>query len=108
MRKKKTNKNFEVNLTLPAVISNFTQDDENEKFSRAKLRVFHSGETVDHRFFTLKCREQLVKSLAYTPIVSYYDKDKDDFVGHATEQQILGIVDPCREYTYETDENGVE
>ena len=108
MRKKKTNKNFEVNLTLPAVISNFTQDDENEKFSRAKLRVFHSGETVDHRFFTPKCREQLVKSLAYTPIVSYYDKDKDDFVGHATEQQILGIVDPCREYTYETDENGVE
>ena len=107
MRKKK-NKNFEVNLTLPAVISNFTQDDENEKFSRAKLRVFHSGETVDHRFFTPKCREQLVKSLAYTPIVSYYDKDKDDFVGHATEQQILGIVDPCREYTYETDEDGVE
>ena len=41
-------------------------------------------------------------------MVSYYDEEKDDFVGHSTEQQILGIVDPCVEPSFEKDEDGIE
>lgn len=104
--RKKTNKN--INLTLPATISDFSQDTENEQFSRAKLKVCHNQETVDHRYFTDKCRENLFKSLPYTPIVSCFDEKADDFKGHAVEQQIFGIVDPCRDYTFETDEQGQE
>lgn len=47
-------------------------------------------------------------SLPYTPVVAYYDEDEDDFIGHATEQQILGIVDPRVEPTFEIDEDGVK
>jgi len=38
--------------------------------------------------------------------VSYYDEEKDDFVGHATQQAIYGIVDPCTEVSFETLEDG--
>lgn len=55
--------------------------------------------------FRRVCRK-LVKSLPYTPIVSYYDEEKDDFVGHATEQAIYGVVDPCGEVSFETDDDG--
>lgn len=80
---------------------------ENERFSRGKLRVFYKGETADHRFFSNEFSEELIKSLPYTPIVSHYDEKKDDFVGHATEQDIYGIVDPRGEITFETDDNDV-
>ena len=39
------------------------------------------------------------KSLPYTPVVGFYDEEQEDFVGHATEQQIYGMVDPCAEIT---------
>lgn len=39
------------------------------------------------------------KSLPYTPVVGFYDEEQKDFVGHATEQQIYGMVDPCAEIT---------
>lgn len=47
-----------------------------------------------------------MKTLPYTPVVSYYDEEKDDFVGHATEQQIYGIVDPKVEPSFEVDTDG--
>lgn len=39
------------------------------------------------------------KSLPYTPVVGFYDEEQEDFVGHATEQQVYGMVDPCAEIT---------
>ncbi len=97
-----------VNFTIPAKLSGFTQDSTNQNFSRGKLSVFYIGETEDHRCFTKDFAKELIKSLPFTPVVSYWDAEKEDFVGHATEQQILGVVDPCVEPTFETDENGVE
>lgn len=48
-----------------------------------------------------------MKTLPYTPVVSYYDEEKEDFVGHATEQQIYGMVDPMSEPSFETDDTGI-
>jgi hypothetical protein len=101
------NMKFRPNFSWPATLS-FSTDNgkETERFSRGKLRVFFKGETADHRLFSDKFSEEVIKSLPYTPIVSYYDEEKDDFVGHATEQAIYGIVDPCGEITFEQMEDG--
>ncbi len=99
-------KKDKINLSLPATLSDFQRDESNENFSRAKLRVFHDHETADHRHFSTSCIAQLEESLPYTPIVTYYDAEADDFVGHATEQQILGIVDPTKDIAHEVDEDG--
>ena len=97
-----------INFRWPATLSFVTESDsENERFSRGKLKVFYKGETADHRFFSDEFSEELIKSLPYTPIVSHYDEKKDDFVGHATEQDIYGIVDPRGEITFETDSDNV-
>lgn len=95
-----------INFSWPAQLSEFAKDVVQENFSRGKLRVFYKGETRDHRYFSDAFAEELVKSLPYTPVVSYYDEEQEDFVGHATEQQILGIVDPCVPHSFEEDENG--
>jgi len=97
-----------ISFNWPATLS-FSADNsnENERFSRGKLRVFYKGETADHRYFSDDFSEELVKSLPYTPIVSHYDEEKDDFVGHATEQDIYGIVDPRGEVSFETDDKGI-
>lgn len=98
-----------INYGWPVKFTNFSEEDNKlEKFSRGKLEVFYKGETEDHRFFSDAFSKNLVQTLPYTPIVSYYDEEKDDFVGHATEQQILGIVDPCREISFKVDEDGRE
>ena len=93
-------------------MSDFTavndDDTPNEVFSRGKLKVFYKGETADHRYFSDAFAEKLLKSLPYTPIVSYYDEEAKDFRGHSPEQAIYGIVDPCRQPRFEKDEDGKE
>ena len=92
-------------------MSDFTavnDDAPNEVFSRGKLKVFYKGETADHRYFSDAFAEKLLKSLPYTPIVSYYDEEAKDFRGHAPEQAIYGIVDPCRQPHFEKDDDGKE
>lgn len=83
-------------------------DAPNEVFSRGKLKVFYKGETADHRYFSDAFAEKLLKSLPYTPIVSYYDEEAKDFRGHAPEQAIYGIVDPCKKPHFEKDDDGKE
>ena len=83
-------------------------DTPNEVFSRGKLKVFYKGETADHRYFSDAFAEKLLKSLPYTPIVSYYDEETKDFRGHSPEQAIYGIVDPCRQPHFEKDDDGKE
>ena len=83
-------------------------DTPNEVFSRGKLKVFYKGETADHRYFSDAFAEKLLKSLPYTPIVSYYDEESKDFRGHSPEQAIYGIVDPCRQPRFEKDDDGKE
>lgn len=95
-----------INFSWPATLSDFTQDTVNENFSRGKLKVFYKGETADKRCFSDEFAEQVIKTLPYAPVVSSYDVEADDFVGHAEEQQIFGIVDPCVEPVFEVLEDG--
>ena len=95
-----------INFSWPAILSDFSTDPAQENFSRGKLKVFYQGETADKRYFSKAFAEELVKTLPYTPVVGKYDEEKDDFVGHATNQQIFGIVDPIRPYSFEEDEDG--
>ena len=66
-----------INCSIPATLS-FSKEEqnENERFTRGKLRVFYKGETPDHRLFNDTFSESIIKSLPYTPIVSYYDEKK--------------------------------
>lgn len=89
-----------INYSWPVILSDFSQDSVNENFSRAKLWVYYKGETADHRYFSDDFAEKINATLPYTPVVSYYDEEKEDFVGHASQQQIYGIVDPCVEPTF--------
>ena len=86
----------------------FSQDSKQENFSRGKLKVFYKGETEDKRYFSDAFAEVLVETLPYTPVVSYYNEEEEDFVGHASEQNIYGIVDPCSEISFEKDEDNKE
>lgn len=100
--------NLKINYSWPVQLINFSKDEAQENFSRGQLKVFYKGETADHRYFSDSFSEKLIESLPYTPVVSYWDAERDDFVGHATEQQILGIVDPCIAPRFEKDDKGVE
>ena len=95
-----------INLSWPVVLSDFTQENKNEMFTRGKLNVYYEGETADKRCFSEKMSKELVKTLPFTPVVSYYDEDQEDFVGHARQQQIYGIVDPCVEPEFKVLEDG--
>lgn len=99
-------KRHSINFNWPAKLFGFSSNESTEKFSRGKLSVFYKGETEDHRYFSNEFSEEVIKSLPYVPVVGYYDEKKDDFVGHATQQQIYGIVDPCREPTFEVMDDG--
>ena len=97
-----------INCSWPAKLMDFSQDSKQENFSRGKLKVFFKGETEDKRFFSDAFAKTLIETLPYTPVVSYYDEEEQDFVGHASEQNIYGIVDPCTEITFETEDDGKE
>lgn len=97
-----------INFSWPATLSDFSQDSANENFTRGKLKVFYKGETADHRLFSDEFSKDIIQSLPYTPVVGHYDSEKEDFVGHATEQDIFGIVDPCTEPSFEVCEDGNE
>lgn len=82
-----------VNL-IPASFVEISPQSDNDLYSRATLDVFYVGETADHRKFTKEFSDKLLETIAYTPVVSHYNEETDDFEGHAAEQEIYGLVDP--------------
>lgn len=76
------------------------QSPDNGLYTRGTLDVFYVGETADHRLFTKEFSDNLLKSIAYTPVVSHYDDERDEFEGHAAQQEIYGLVDPMVAPTY--------
>lgn len=103
-----------IDETINDIVSNknvnsFKDNDEVKKdgnFTRCQLAVFYEGETPDHRYFPHSFSIKLKDKLPYTPVVAYYDSEKEDFVGHNNEQQIYGIVDPTREGRFVTLDDG--
>lgn len=92
-----TIKNFN---SIPASFVEIAPQTSDSLYTRGTLDVFYVGETADHRVFTKEFSDNLLKSIAYTPVVSHYNEEKDDFEGHAAQQEIYGIVDPMVPPTY--------
>lgn len=81
-----------INFSIPVTLSDYRQSD-NTLYSFAKLKIFYVGETGDKRLFTKEFSDKVVASLPYVPVVGYYSKEKDDFVGHNQQvQHIYGVV----------------
>ena len=99
--KKKT-----LNFSLPARMTDFVTDESNPCFSRGKLNIFYKGLTADGRLFDEEFSNALLPTAAYAPVVGYYDREQEDFVGHAPEQAIYGIIDPKIEPVFETLDDG--
>lgn len=95
-----------LNFSLPATMSDFVTDENDTRFSRGKLNIFYKGETADGRLFSEAFSEALLPTAAYAPVVGYYDREKQDFVGHASEQAIYGIVDPKNEPEFKLMDDG--
>jgi hypothetical protein len=95
-------------LSLPAYFTSISPNSESPLYTRGKLKIFYVGETVDHRIFTEEFSKKLMRTLPYTPVVGYYNTDKDDFNGHANNQFIYGIVDPMNEPKFELDAKGTK
>ena len=95
-------------FSIPAFVENLAQDTENAKYSKAKLKIYYVGETVDKRLFTKEFSDMLLSTIAYTPVVGFYSVADEDFVGHNNVQHIYGLVpaDSTLEYV-EDAEKGV-
>ena len=80
-----------IDCSWPAYLSDFSKDAIQENFSRGKLKVFYKGETADHRYFSEAFSQELIKSLPYTPVVSYYDEEKEYYHAnpHHHESELL-------------------
>ena len=81
-----------VNLSIPVNLFDF-RESANPLYSYAKLKIFYIGMTGDNRLFTKKFSNSLLETIAYVPVVGFYDEEEEDFKGHHAEiQNIYGIV----------------
>lgn len=99
MRKKKMVKINHVN-SIPASFVEIAPQTSDSLYTRGTLDVFYVGETADGRLFTKEFSDKLLETIAYTPVVSHYDEERDEFEGHAAQQEIYGLVDPMVPPTY--------
>ena len=100
-----------VSLSVPVTIYDFGEATEslssNQYVTPAKLKVFYVGKTPDKRIFSKSFSDALLKTLPHTPVVAYYDEDKEDFVGHNKIQYVFGFVPETATIEYK-EENGVK
>jgi hypothetical protein len=94
-----------INLSVPAKIDFLDETEveqfDNEHITRCKLKIFYIGETADRRVFTETFSQKLLKSLPYTPVVGYYNEEKDDFEAHKTTQYLFGHVPADADISFE-------
>ena len=95
-----------LNFSLPARMTDFVTDESNPCFSRGKLNIFYKGLTADGRLFDEEFSNALLPTAAYAPVVGYYDREQEDFIGHAPEQAIYGIIDPKIEPVFKVLDDG--
>lgn len=93
---------------LPAQFIEVSPQNSSELFTRGKLKVFYVGVTADGREFDEAFSQKLLKTIAYTPVISHYNSEKKDFEGHSENQEIYGLVDPMTKPTIEIDKNGTK
>ena len=56
----------------------------NSALSKARLKIFYKGMNRNGSYINEKIAEKLISTLPGTPVVGYYDSDKDDFLGHVS------------------------
>lgn len=59
----------------------------NSALSKARLKIFYKGLNRNGSYITDEVAESLIATLPGTPIVGYYDGDKDDFLGHEDKEK---------------------
>lgn len=91
--------------SVPVVLSSFEQEGQ---FTRAKLNIFYKGKTDDKRLFTEDFSNKILKTLPNTPVVAFYCEEKEDFIGHNSQQNAYGVVPADSKIEFVTDENGKE
>ena len=97
---------MKVSLSVPATIYSFGETEsltKNQYVTHAKLKVFYVGQTGDKRVFTKQFSDQLLQTLPGTPVVAYYDAEKDDFIGHNYVQYVFGYVPEAATVEYVND-----
>ena len=92
-------------FSIPAFVEELTPDAVNAKYSKAKLKIYYIGETVDKRLFTKEFSDKLLSTIAYTPVVGFYSVSNDDFIGHNNVQHIYGLVPENANIEYVEDTN---
>ncbi len=90
--------------SIPAYVSNFEEQENGN--TKAKLKVFYVGETVDGRIFDEKFSRTLSDTIIGSPVVGYYSTVKEDFLGHNSKQYVYGYVNALD--GFEEDEEGVK
>lgn len=56
----------------------------NSALSKARLKIFYKGMNRNGSYINEEIAEKLISTLPGTPVVGYYDSDKDDFLGHVS------------------------
>lgn len=102
-----TKNGIEISLSIPAQITSFeTNVDGSSHVTKGKLKVFSIGKTGDIRYFSREFAEDLVNSLPGTPVVAFYDNEKDDFIGHNDCQYVYGYVPENAVPEFVNEDNG--
>ena len=58
----------------------------NSALSKARLKIFYKGMNRNGSFITDEIAEKMLSTLPGTPVVGYFDADKDDFLGHVDKE----------------------
>lgn len=106
----------ETNISNILEVSMYGQMEKiSNTLSKARLRIFYTGENRNHTFISKNFAEKLIQTLPYTPVKGIFDYTESDYEGHEeddikTEERIYGIVPENPNFAWETniDEDGVE
>ena len=60
---------------------------KNSSLSKSRVKIFYKGLNRNGSYIDDNVAEQLIASLPGTPIVGYFDADKDDFLGHVEREK---------------------
>ena len=75
----------------------------NSALSKARLKIFYKGLNRNGSYITDEVAETLIATLPGTPIVGYFDGDKDDFLGHEDKEKsrCYGFVPQDMNFSWE-------
>lgn len=75
----------------------------NSALSKARLKIFYKGMNRNGSYITDEIAEKLISTLPGTPIVGYFDGDKNDFLGHVEKEanRAYGFVPENMNFNWE-------